>query len=66
MLQERFPIDLKLILYPPSQVAELPYTTFYRYVLGAKAGAKQEVPRALFEKLPQNGPDAAARARKQL
>ena len=54
MLQERFPIDLKLILYPPSQVAELPYTTFYRYVLGAKAGAKQEVPRALFEKLPQN------------
>lgn len=48
-LAESFPVSVKLILYPPAITAELPYTTFYRYVLPSKGVA----PVAVFDKLPQ-------------
>jgi len=59
-LAQMFPISLKLILYPPSKMGELPYTNFYRYVLndgimtGSNSGLSlQSKPRAVFDKLPQ-------------
>jgi UDP-glucose:glycoprotein glucosyltransferase len=57
-LQDLFPVSVKLILYPPTQIGELPYTTFYRYVLpsvskGTSGILENKSPRAFFEKLPQ-------------
>jgi UDP-glucose:glycoprotein glucosyltransferase len=66
-LTKLFPLSVKLILYPPSSLGELPLKNFYRYVLPSSDlvpgndrpafgadGSLIEQPRAVFDRLPED------------
>ena len=59
LLLEHFDVSIKLILYPPSSLSELPLKNYYRYVLPPKEkwtadGTRVYQPRGVFDRLPES------------